>query len=102
MSPSPSTSAANTPNAFKTEVKRRGLGPTVRANTAGCLDQCELGPTVAIYPQQIWYGGVTIDDVKRIVEETVVGGRVLKDLLIDDEWLNTKGCGPCQTPIEEA
>ena len=89
-------------NAFKAEVKRRGLGPTVRANSAGCLDQCELGPTVAIYPQQIWYGGVSIDDVGRIVEETVVAGKVLEDLLIDDQWLNTKGRGPRHTPVEEA
>lgn len=89
-------------NAFKAEVKRRGLGPTVRANKAGCLDQCELGPTVAIYPQQVWYGGVSIEDVARIVEETVMGGRVLEDLLIDDQWLNTKGQGPRDTHVEEA
>lgn len=76
---------------FKQEVARRGLTPAVRANTAGCLDQCELGPTVVIYPQGIWYGHVQISDVPRIVEETVIGGRVLEDLLIPDEQLNTKG-----------
>jgi (2Fe-2S) ferredoxin len=78
---------------FKAEVKRRGLGPEVRANRADCLDQCECGPTVVIYPQQIWYGGVRPEDVPRIIEETVVGGRVLEDLLISDEVLNTKGAG---------
>jgi (2Fe-2S) ferredoxin len=81
-------------DAFKAEVRRHGLTPHVRANKAGCLDQCELGPTVVIYPQQIWYGGVQLKDVERIVEETVVGGRILDDLLIQDEWLNTKGQGP--------
>jgi (2Fe-2S) ferredoxin len=75
---------------FKTELKKRNLGPLVRANKAGCLDQCELGPTVVIYPQQIWYGGVTLDDVPRIIEETVVAGRILSDLLIPDDRLNTK------------
>jgi (2Fe-2S) ferredoxin len=75
---------------FKKELKRRNLGPLVRANSAGCLDQCELGPTVVIYPQQIWYGGVRLEDVPRIIEETVIGGRVLEDLLIDDSLLNTK------------
>ena len=78
-------------NAFKTEVKRRGLNPLVRANNAGCLDQCELGPTVVIYPQGIWYGNVQLDDVSRIIEETIVGGKILEDLLIPDELLNTKG-----------
>jgi len=73
---------------FKAEIKTRGLGPLVRANQAGCLDQCEVGPTVVIYPQGIWYGGVTLEDVPRILEETVIGGRILEDLRIPDEKLN--------------
>lgn len=77
--------------AMKAEVERRGLKPLVRANAAGCLDQCELGPTVVIYPQGVWYGGVQPADVPRIVEETVIGGRILEDLQIPDEYLNTKG-----------
>ena len=77
--------------AFKEEVKRRKLGPQVRANSAGCLDQCELGPVVVIYPQQVWYGGVTLEDIPRIFDETIVGGRVIQDLLIPDHLLNTKG-----------
>src|ERR1700759_3482078 len=75
-------------NPLKKEVERRGLKPLVRANAAGCLDQCELGPTVVIYPQAIWYGGVKPKDVPRIIEETIIGGRVLEDLLIPDEELN--------------
>ena len=78
-------------NAFKAEVERRGLTPLVRANKAGCLDQCELGPTVVIYPQGIWYGHVQLEDVPRIIDETIVGGKILDDLLIADELLNTKG-----------
>lgn len=78
-------------NAFKAELKLRGLNPLIRANSAGCLDQCELGPTVVIYPQGIWYGNVQLEDVSRIIDETIVGGKVLDDLLIADELLNTKG-----------
>jgi (2Fe-2S) ferredoxin len=74
--------------AFKRELKRRGLGPLVRANQSGCLDQCELGPTVVIYPQQVWYGHVCVEDVPRIVEETVICGRVLADLALGDDQLN--------------
>jgi (2Fe-2S) ferredoxin len=88
-------------SAFKSELKARGLDPLVRANRAGCLDQCEAGPTVVIYPQAVWYGGVTLADVPRIVEETVVGGSVLEDLLIPNEMLNTKGQGPPPTTAEE-
>ena len=81
---------------FKTELKRRKLGPLVRANSAGCLEQCEYGPTVVIYPQGIWYGNVTAADVPRILDETVVGGQVLADLAIDPAALNTKGQVPWQ------
>ncbi|MDX1948613.1 MAG: (2Fe-2S) ferredoxin domain-containing protein [Pirellulaceae bacterium] len=77
-------------DAFKSEVKRRGLKTTVRANSAGCLDQCELGPTIVIYPQAIWYGGVRVEDVPRIVEETIIQGRILEDLRIPDDQLNCK------------
>jgi (2Fe-2S) ferredoxin len=81
-------------NSFQAEIKRRGLAPLVRASKSGCLEQCELGPTVVIYPQDIWYGHVQVADVSRIIEETVLKGRVLEDLLIPDDWLNTGGRGP--------
>jgi (2Fe-2S) ferredoxin len=79
-------------NAFKAEVKRRGLGPVVRANKAGCLEQCEHGPTVAIYPQGIFYGDVTLEDVPRIIEETVIAGRVIDELRIADSCLSNPDC----------
>lgn len=72
-------------NCFKAEIQRRGLDPQlVRANKAGCLDQCERGPTVVIYPQQTWYGGVTLADVPRIIEETIIGRRVIPELLLSN------------------
>ena len=55
---------------------------------------------MVIYPQQIWYGGVRLQDVQRIIDETIIGGCVLDDLLIADEMLNTKGKGPPQTAGE--
>lgn len=76
--------------AFKTELKTRGLGPLVRANASGCLEQCELGPAVVIYPQAIWYGKVQVTDVPRIIDETIIGGRILEDLRIPDALLNCR------------
>ena len=66
----------------------------VRANKAGCLDQCELGPTVVIYPHGIWYGGVQAEDVTRIIEETIIGGRIIPELVIGDDRLNTTRRSP--------
>lgn len=79
-------------SAFRAELQKRNLGPLVRANKAGCLEQCEHGPTVVIYPQGIFYGHVTPADVPRIVEETIVNGRVLDDLRIADSCLNNPNC----------
>ena len=63
----------------------------VRANSAGCLDQCEAGPTLVIYPQAIWYGNVQEEDVPRIVEKTILNDELIEELVIPDEVLNTKG-----------
>lgn len=87
--------------ALKAEIRRRGLDPLVRVNRAGCLDQCELGPTVVIYPQAIWYGGVNLEDVPRIVEETVVQGNILEDLVIPDDQLTTKKLRSSPKPVDK-
>jgi (2Fe-2S) ferredoxin len=58
---------------FKKALHERGLKGKMRANAAGCLDQCEHGCTVVVYPEQVWYGHVTVDDVDEIVEKHLVG-----------------------------
>ena len=75
---------------FKEEIAKRGLKSAVRANAAGCLDQCALGVTVVVYPEQVWYGHVTIDDVAEIVDRHLARGEVVARLVISDDVLNTK------------
>ena len=48
---------------LKKQLAALGLKGAVRANNAGCLDQCETGVTVVVYPEQVWYGKVTVADV---------------------------------------
>ena len=79
-------------DAFKRELKKAGLALQSRANHAGCVDQCEHGPVVVIYPQGIWYGKVTVEDVPRIVSRTLLGGEILHDLQIADSCLNNPRC----------
>ena len=79
-------------SAFKKELKRAGLSRTTRTQQVGCMDQCEHGPVVVIYPQGIWYGGVEPDDVPRIVARTIAHGEVLPDLVIADSCLNNPDC----------
>lgn len=65
---------------FKRQLTERGLKGTVRAQRSGCLDACEFGPSLVIYPEGTYYGHVTIADVSRIINEHVVAGKVLEDL----------------------
>lgn len=85
-------SAQTLRKAFLAELNRVQAGSLVRANHAGCLDQCEHGPTVVIYPGGTWYGRVTVEDVPRIVQHTILGGQVLNDLLISQDCLNNPDC----------
>lgn len=78
--------------AFKKALAERGLNRTVRANKSGCLDQCEHGPTVVVYPDAVWYGHVTEDDVAEIVERHIVGGEPVARLRLADECINTATC----------
>lgn len=73
---------------FKTGLAKRGI-EAVRANKSGCLDQCELGPTVVVYPEAIWYGHVKPEDVDEIIESHIVGETPVSRLIIPDEILNT-------------
>jgi (2Fe-2S) ferredoxin len=74
--------------AFKQKLSSLGLKGKVRANQAGCLDQCEHGPTVVVYPEATWYGRVTKAEVDEIVERHIVGGIPVERLIIPDSCLN--------------
>ena len=73
-------------------VKEAGLQGRVRINKSGCLDQCEHGPTVVVYPEAVWYGSVRPEDAEEIVREHLIGGRPVERLRIADECLNAKVC----------
>lgn len=70
---------------LKSELTARGLSKFIRANNAGCLDQCEQGVTVVVYPEQVWYGHVTVDDVSEIVEKHLIGGVPVDRLMLPEQ-----------------
>jgi (2Fe-2S) ferredoxin len=70
---------------LKSELTARGISKVVRANNAGCLDQCEHGVSVVVYPEQVWYGNVTVDDIPELIEKHIVGGEVVERLLQPDQ-----------------
>jgi (2Fe-2S) ferredoxin len=68
----------------KQRIKALGLaGPgKIRINQAGCLDRCELGPVMVVYPEAIWYSYVDEQDVDEIIERHLIGGEPVERLRI--------------------
>jgi (2Fe-2S) ferredoxin len=75
--------------AVRDELKKRlheiGLKGVVRANNAGCLDQCAAGVTLVVYPEQVWYGHVTVEDVPELIARHIVGGEYVQRLMLPDQ-----------------
>lgn len=69
--------------AFKKAIKDKGLSGKIRAQRTGCLDACEAGPSMVIYPEGVFYGGVTSNDVEEIVQEHLLHNRPVERLFID-------------------
>lgn len=67
---------------LKDAVKEKKLNVKIRINKAGCLDQCQHGPVIVVYPEGTWYAKVSPEDVPRLIEEHLIGGRPLTDLLM--------------------
>jgi (2Fe-2S) ferredoxin len=76
---------------FKARLQELGISVTVRANSAGCLDACEFGPTVLIYPEQVWYGGVKLEDVEEIIQSHILNNLPVNRLTIKDKRFNKDG-----------
>ncbi len=53
--------------ALKSRVKALGLSRRIRVSKSGCQDLCARGPNVMVFPDGVWYAGVTPDDLDRIV-----------------------------------
>jgi len=70
--------------AFDKELKSLKTGRKVVLKYTGCPGFCEKGPLVTLHPQDLFYQRVKPEDVPRIVTETILGGKVIEDLLLED------------------
>jgi len=69
---------------LKEGVKKAGLSDEeVRINRAGCMEHCEQGPSVVIYPEAVWYHVPTPEDAEEILREHVIGGKVVDRLRME-------------------
>ncbi len=71
-------------NYMKARVKELGLEQT-RINQAGCLDRCELGPTMVIYPEGVWYRCETAEDVDEVISEHLQNDRRVERLMLQPD-----------------
>ena len=65
------------------ELGLKGRGK-IRINKAGCLDRCDDGPVLVVYPDNVWYTYVDEEDIDEIIEEHLVGGRIVSRLQLGD------------------
>lgn len=68
----------------KKKIKGLGLAAPgkVRINQAGCMERCEQGPCVVVYPEGVWYTYVDEQDIDEIIAEHIQNGRIVERLLI--------------------
>ena len=65
---------------LKEAAQRAKLKMKVRVNHSGCLDQCGHGPVLVVYPENVWYSHVTVDEAETIFTEHILGGRPVEQL----------------------
>ena len=66
---------------FEKLIAEKGLDKEVKVVRTGCFGLCEAGPVVIVYPEGAFYSHVKVEDVTRIVDEHLIKGRIVKDLL---------------------
>jgi (2Fe-2S) ferredoxin len=64
------------------EINDRDLSGEVMITNTGCFGICDKGPIAVVYPEGVWYGNLTEEDVETIVEQHVEGGIPVKELII--------------------
>ena len=69
-------------NYMKGRVHELGLKGTVRVNKAGCLDACAQGPSMVVYPDNIWYSPKTTKDIEEIITQHIQCNRPVTRLTL--------------------
>ena len=70
---------------FYNQIKAHGIENEVQIVRTGCFGLCELGPIVIVYPEGVFYAQCSIENVQRIVEEHIIGGTIIDDLVYHEK-----------------
>lgn len=77
-----SRNSAEVTRRFQEEIEDRELDSEVMVTNTGCFGLCEKGPVAVVYPEGVWYGNVSEDDVESIMDRHIEGGEIVKELQI--------------------
>lgn len=71
---------------MKKRIKEEGESGAgrIHVNTAGCMDRCDRGPVMVIYPQAVWYTYLDEEDIDEIIDSLINDGRQIERLLISE------------------
>jgi len=70
---------------LRQKVKEANLPLRIRVQKSGCLDVCQQGPALAIYPEGTFYGNLNLEMLDDIVETHIRKGEIISDYLLEDE-----------------
>ncbi len=76
--------AQNLRDYAKQQCKAIPKGKNIRVNSAGCLNRCDKGPVLVIYPEAIWYSYVDQQDIDEIIERHINRGERVERLIVKD------------------
>ena len=84
---------------MRRRIKEADLAGQIRINKSGCMAQCGYGPMVVVYPDNVWYGAVTREAAARIVDEHLLGGRAVENLVYKTDQTGVRICPAGEEPI---
>ncbi len=69
----------------KDRIRALGLkgNGKIRINKAGCLDRCDEGPVLVVYPDAVWYTYIDKEDIDEIIESHLVKGQIVERLKLE-------------------
>ena len=83
---------------MKAKCKQAGI-KNIRVNKAGCMERCELGPSMVIYPEGVWYTYSSEADVDEIIATHLQGGGRVERLLMHNDQKEPRAESKRPTPV---